>query len=681
MRRRKEDIMRGGILRLLVLVCFAIAGLILFRPVKAEAATNPAPFTFRWEEGTHELTLFFNRNNSYQYIQVGGEQKYITNYSQEGTFVISPCIKGQQDGWNSSLGYYWNRGGYQYNTAVKYKTAGTNNSVYIQDGYGNTLVQYNPPPNNTSQKHAVQSVTVHLTGNLNETKTVNLDSGTAYGWKLVLKSDGIHETYPSDTRIYSFARSGYRVIGFGFSKNDVGNTNQKENFTYFNVNNQIYVKYQINPDFDLQDGSHDYGKILHGTVDVWANGKQIRNDVRDYHERQNYNTQIVIKDIKPDPGYHYDGPSEYKATITTDTAINVTGFHPNTYTVKYDGNGATDGFMNDQTATYDAEFVTRQNAFSKTGYDFNGWNEKADGSGTAWGFNNYGVYENGNGTKPWQWTYLHDITLYAQWKYNVVFDPNLDSVSTVGDIVNTGMPSAANPLVCHYQQGQKLPSNTYSIYGYTFAGWSTNKTDVNAQYADGATILSNPTPNNGDTVTLYAIWKINNYPITYKLQKDSDAETDMPGTVSLANKKTVVYPAHGGLYFENPRLTNEKFTGWTCAELGSTDKTKDLTISSDQIKTWYEAKKDKHDNVGITLVAHFEAVPPFEFVDSKTGQTPILNETEKNQGKFRVEEVESSPGYIYEDQYHDIDIHDNDDTHEYQDSDYRNLTFPEKNGK
>ena len=68
-------------------------------------------------------------------------------------------------------------------------------------------------------------------------------------------------------------------------------------------------------------------------------------------------------------------------------------------------------------------------------------------------------------------------------------------------------------------------------------------------------------------------------------------------------------------------------------------------------------------------------------MDEKTGQTPILNETEKNQGKFRIEEIESSPGYIYEDQYHDIDIRDNDDTHEYQDKDYRNVTFSSKNGK
>lgn len=274
------------------------------------------------------------------------------------------------------------------------------------------------------------------------------------------------------------------------------------------------------------------------------------------------------------------------------------------------------------------------------------------------------------------WEHAGNVTLVAHWQYTIHFDSNAPQGADGNPARVSG--SMADQTI-QYRQSAKLTKNTYATYGYQFTGWNIDKNATAAQFADEAEITANPAPGNGGT--LYAIWKIDSYPVTYKLQKDSDAETDMPTTVSLANKKTVVYPAHGGLYFENPRLINEKFTGWTCTELGITDKTKDLTISSEKIKNWYEAKTDKSDNVGITMVAHFEEVPPYEFVDEKTGQTPILNETEKNQGKFRVEEVESSPGYIYEDQYHDIDIHDNDDMHEYQDSDYRNLTFPDKNGK
>ena len=494
-------------------------------------------------------------------------------------------------------------------------------------------------------------------------------------------------TYDSGFRASTnkFTRTGYAFTGWKDSKGNTWSVNGSgvsydRTWTYAE-NITLYAQWSVNKyQFDLN------GVENHATADVYVNGVQVGYDVHDWYKKYDYGSVIEVKDIKPDPGYHVVGATYYKQTLGTNEWTCTINIQPNTYTVHYDGNDASNGSMPDQTATHNTDFTTQTNRFdapvNKGAYVFDGWRSSQKCGGTdIWALTSYGVAESGKG--PWKWTEPFAdgtaITLKARWRYNVVFDPN--TPQTVGSVKTDGMPTSASPLVCYYNEDQTLPANTYTAYGYQFVGWNTDKTASTALYTDGQTIKTNPTPDGGSTVTLYAIWKIDAYPITYKVQKDSDAEIDMPGTVSLANKKTVVYPAHGGLYFENPRLTNEKFIGWTCAELGNTEKTKDLTISSDQIKTWYQAKTDKHDNVGITLVAHFEAVPPFEFVDSKTGQTPILNETEKNQGKFRVEEVESSPGYIYEDQYHDIDIHDNDDTHEYQDSDYRNLTFPEKNGK
>ena len=705
--KRKYFAMR--VLRWLILPLIA-ATVIILGVTAAEAATSridsksQKPFVFRWDGS--QMNLYFNRNGHNDLLVENAVSEQIHRRISDGAFVrrtvgINVYYYVGSNDFSVSTGSFW-ISGFHYDTHVTYIKGNWYPIELMNTDRTEVYAVYNAPFRNKAELNTYKdNIIVHSEGAITGASTISTRSGSGttfnyFGRRTELRKDGIYVRDDNDKnwyKIYNAAKEGYTVTDIGHKADGGkqekaqwhGNTNtyaywlgasvpiaSTENDYFYD--NQVWYKYQINQyQFDIN--------IDHGTADVYVGGKRVADDVRDWYRKYDYKSVIEVKDIKVDPGYHNAGASSYKQIMGTKGWTCNVDIRPNTYTVKYDGNDASDGFMNDQTATYDTKFVTRQNAFSKTGYDFNGWNEKADGSGTAWGLNSYGVYENGNGTKPWQWKYTHDITLYAQWKYNVIFDPNLDSVSTVGNVVQTGMPSAASPLACYYQEGQKLPSNTYSVYGYTFAGWSTNKADVDAQYADGATILSNPTPNNGNTVTLYAIWKIDSYPITYKLQKDSDAETDMPGTVSLANKKTVVYPAHGGLYFENPRLTNEKFTGWTCTELGITDKTKNLTISSDQVKTWYEAKTDKHDNVGITLVAHFEAIPPFEFVDSKTGQTPILNETEKNQGKFRVEEVESSPGYIYEDQYHDIDIHDNDDTHEYQDSDYRNLTFPEKNGK
>lgn len=84
--------------------------------------------------------------------------------------------------------------------------------------------------------------------------------------------------------------------------------------------------------------------------------------------------------------------------------------------------------------------------FNRDGYTFNGWNEKADGSGTVWGLNSDGVYENGNGTRPWKWTYAGNITLYAQWTANTY------TVTIPTAITYTNMPTGSVDM-----------TNTYNI--------------------------------------------------------------------------------------------------------------------------------------------------------------------------------------------------------------------------
>ena len=89
----------------------------------------------------------------------------------------------------------------------------------------------------------------------------------------------------------------------------------------------------------------------------------------------------------------------------------------NTYTVEYDGNGATKGSMTSKQLTYDASYYQLPtNGFTRTGYNFVGWNTEADGSGTS--YNNKQMVRNlasGEGEV---------VTLYAQWAektYKVTF--------------------------------------------------------------------------------------------------------------------------------------------------------------------------------------------------------------------------------------------------------------------
>ena len=83
----------------------------------------------------------------------------------------------------------------------------------------------------------------------------------------------------------------------------------------------------------------------------------------------------------------------------------------NTYTVKYDGNGAT-GSTADSKHTYDVAASLTPNGFVKEGYTFAGWNTEKDGNGTS--------YVDGAEVTNLTATNNATVTLYAQWTPNVL---------------------------------------------------------------------------------------------------------------------------------------------------------------------------------------------------------------------------------------------------------------------
>jgi len=81
---------------------------------------------------------------------------------------------------------------------------------------------------------------------------------------------------------------------------------------------------------------------------------------------------------------------------------------PNTYTVKYDGNGADSGATASSAHTYDVEAVLTPNGFTRTAHTFSGkWNTRADGSGTE--------YDGNTPVKNLTAVNGGEVTLYAQW--------------------------------------------------------------------------------------------------------------------------------------------------------------------------------------------------------------------------------------------------------------------------
>ena len=201
-------------------------------------------------------------------------------------------------------------------------------------------------------------------------------------------------------------------------------------------------------------------------------------------------------------GYSFSKWSVASGTVTTATTITAT-FTANTYTVAYNGNGATGGSTANTTATYDQSVTIASNGFTKTGYTFAGWTTKTDGSDDGYGWTNW------KGT----WKYVdgqygianRKLQLYARWT------PNKYTISYNGNGATGG--STANTTAT-YDQNVTIASNGYTRTGYTFAGWTTktNGTDDGYgwtnwkgiwKYVDGQYGIAS------GKLQLYAIWTAN----------------------------------------------------------------------------------------------------------------------------------------------------------------------------
>ena len=155
-------------------------------------------------------------------------------------------------------------------------------------------------------------------------------------------------------------------------------------------------------------------------------------------------------------------------TIITKSYILVAQWAPITYTLHFDGNGATGGSMSDKSATYNLWSQVTKNAFTKTGYTFSGW--KATGLGS-----NAKISEDSGTNDLTSSTIIKDcgllwnctdtaggvVTLTAQWsanKYNVTF------------VAGEGV-SDSSKFVTYGESYGELPSP--SATGKEFLGWYT----------------------------------------------------------------------------------------------------------------------------------------------------------------------------------------------------------------
>lgn len=210
-----------------------------------------------------------------------------------------------------------------------------------------------------------------------------------------------------------------------------------------------------------------------------------------------YNTKYGELPTPTKAGYGFDGWYNGTTKVTADTVmdtlktVNLTSnWKANSYTIEI----VTDGALGGTAPTnYNIEAGVTLPTSTKPGHTFKGWKVTPKDENNNWADDT--VITNGKIPAG----YYGDITLTAQWtanSYTIEFNGN---GATSGSTASMSMT---------YDTAKNLTANGFTRDGYDFLGWSTSPTGEKV-YNNQASV-SKLSSTAGATVTLYAVWQINN---------------------------------------------------------------------------------------------------------------------------------------------------------------------------
>lgn len=207
------------------------------------------------------------------------------------------------------------------------------------------------------------------------------------------------------------------------------------------------------------------------------------------------------------------------------------------YTVTYNGNDNTSGSVAaTQADSGTAITISGQETLTRTNYKFSGWNTNTGGTGT-----NYSAGAS--------YTVTGNVTLYAKWTayptYTITYNGN---GNTSGSVSATSADSSSTVTLA----GQGTLVKT----GYNFAGWNTNNLGTGTNYsAEGSyTVTGN--------VTLYAMWTIKKYTVTYN--GNGNTGGNVPAAITVDSGTVITLPNQGALV-----KTGHHFGGWNTKNDGT----------------------------------------------------------------------------------------------------------------
>ena len=305
-------------------------------------------------------------------------------------------------------------------------------------------------------------------------------------------------------------------------------------------------------------------------------------------------------------GVYESGKGAWKWTYTKNITLYAQWLPADKYTVTYDANGgySTKGGASvwSNSATYGSTYTVVKNEYSdgtqwyaKNGYDFAGWSrDTTSKNGSNWASltqstvgSNYVTGKNGVGNTVYYWTGTwsgswasSDIYLYASWKpvtVKVTFDKNDGTGKTYSESYTAGNSNSF---------GMNLESKTgqfglWDRTGYKLLGWSTSKTATSATWQVYASVTDDWIEKNRNGVTLYAVWQINKYTISFNGNGGTGVPSNQTKTygtnlvlstvvpkkeATSSNGYTIKYELEGGTLSKDSdtslKITSYTFNKW-----------------------------------------------------------------------------------------------------------------------
>ena len=212
-----------------------------------------------------------------------------------------------------------------------------------------------------------------------------------------------------------------------------------------------------------------------------------------------------------------------------------------TYTIKVDANSGVLGSNGNFTLPKGSK-IPKPVAY-KYGYYVSNWTWNYEGEADQGNWNFDWTLDKNGGTVE-----LHAV--WAESTYSIAFNANggkgtMNTISNIKIADGTTLPTKTT-----------LTANIFKRDGYTFKGWSTSSTGI-VEYADSAEVCF-ATAENGDTITLYAVWEKNNaepeapVKLTYNKADGTSTvkeETSQNGTFTLKDYSTLGWTVPNGKKF------------------------------------------------------------------------------------------------------------------------------------